>query len=168
MGIEVSLGARKLRPALERKRETVSDDERMDVPKVLELMEKVIRLQMRSTLQLTWVAGSAIGVEFQSIAVKFEEFSQDELHDTRRLMEKMTALGGTPPTEVAPLEPVPSSIDGVRRLIELENEALDALHAVIPATGQEARSEALEHLLEHVIMRKQHQVDFLLRVIRTS
>jgi bacterioferritin (cytochrome b1) len=144
----------------------VSDDERMDVPKVLDLLTKAIPLQMRSTMQLAWVAGSAVGVEFQSIAVKFEEFSQDELHDTRRLMEKMTALGGIPPTEVAPLEAIPSSVKGVERLIELENEALDSLHAIIPATGQEARSEALEHLLEHVIMRKQHQIDFLLRVSR--
>ena len=146
----------------------MSDDERMDVPKVLDLLSKAIPLQMRSTLQLAWVAGSAVGVEFQSIAVKFEEFSQAELHDTRRLMEKMMALGGTPPTEVAPLEDIPSSLEGVERLIELENETLDALHAIIPATGQEARSEALEHLLEHVIMRKQHQIDFLLRVRRTS
>jgi bacterioferritin (cytochrome b1) len=146
----------------------MSDDERMDVPKVLDLLGKAIPLQMRSTLQLAWVAGSAVGVEFQSIAVKFEEFSQDELHDTRRLMEKMMALGGTPPTEVAPLESIPSSVDGVKRLIELEEEALDALHAIIPATGQEARSEALEHLLEHVIMRKQHQIDFLLRAARTA
>ncbi|MDQ4024344.1 MAG: ferritin-like domain-containing protein [Actinomycetota bacterium] len=146
----------------------MSDEERMDVPKVLELLSKAIPLQMRSTLQLAWVAGSAVGVEFQSIAVKLEEFSQDELHDTRRLMEKMTALGGTPPTEVAPLEGVPSSVEGLARLTELENETLEALHAIIPATGQEARSEALEHLLEHVIMRKQHQVDFLLRVRRTA
>jgi bacterioferritin (cytochrome b1) len=144
----------------------MSDDERMDVPKVLELLTKAIPLQMRSTLQLAWVAGSAVGVEFQSIAVKFEEFSQAELHDTRRLMEKMTALGGTPPTDVAPLEAIPSSVGGIRRLIELEEETLDALHAIIPATGQEARSEALEHLLEHLIMRKQHQIDFLLRVVR--
>lgn len=146
----------------------MSDDERMDVPKVLDLLGKAIPLQMRSTLQLAWAAGSAVGVEFQSIAVKFEEFSQDELHDTRRLMEKMMALGGTPPTEVAPLEAIPSSVKGVERLIELEQEALDAVHAIIPATGQEARSEALEHLLEHVIMRKQHQIDFLLRAARTT
>ncbi|HEV2755093.1 MAG TPA: ferritin-like domain-containing protein [Actinomycetota bacterium] len=146
----------------------MSDDERMDVPKVLELLGTAIPLQMRSALQLAWVAGSAVGVEFQSVAAKLEEFSQDELHDARRLMEKMTALGGTPPTEVAPLAAIPSSVEGVERLIELENEALDALHAIIPATGQEARSEALEHLLEHVIMRKQHQIDFLLRVRRTS
>lgn len=146
----------------------MSDDERMDVPKVLDLLGVAIPLQMRSTLQLAWVAGSVVGVEFQSVAVKFEEFSQAELHDTRRLMEKMTALGGTPPTEVAPLEAVSSSVEGVKRLIELEQETLDAVHAIIPATGQEARSEALEHLLEHVIMRKQHQIDFLLRTARTA
>jgi bacterioferritin (cytochrome b1) len=146
----------------------MSDTEPMDVAKVLDLLRKAIPLQMRSALQLAWVAGSAVGVEFQSVAVKFEEFSQDELHDARRLMEKMAALGGTPPTEVAGLEAIPSSVEGVKRLIDLEQEALDSLHAIIPATGQEARSEALEHLLEHVIMRKQHQIDFLLRVAREA
>ena len=42
----------------------------------------------------------------------------------------------------------------------------EALHAVIPHSGQEARSEALEHLMEHIIMRKQNQVDWLRRARR--
>jgi hypothetical protein len=46
-------------------------------------------------------------------------------------------------------------------LLQHEQEAIAAMHAVIPATGEEARSEALEHLMEHTIMRKQQQVDFL-------
>jgi hypothetical protein len=36
------------------------------------------------------------------------------------------------------------------------------LQAAIEPTGREGRSEALEHTLEHLIMRKQNQVDFLL------
>ena len=32
---------------------------------------------------------------------------------------------------------------------------------MIEFSGQEPRSEALEHLLEHLIMRKQQQIDFL-------
>ena len=56
--------------------------------------------------------------------------------------------------------------EAVSWLIETEGEALDALQAVIPDTGNEARSEALEHLLEHLIMRKQNQLDFLLRASR--
>ena len=142
-------------------------EEPMDVEKVLQLLSKALPLQMRSTLQLNWLAGSAVGVEFQSIAAKLEAFSQKELDDTRLLIEKMTALGGVPPTAVAPLEDLPSSSAGINRLIELEIETLKALHAVIPATGQEARSEALEHLLEHLIMRKQHQIDFFIRVAGT-
>ena len=43
---------------------------------------------------------------------------------------------------------------------------IEALQDVIPATGQEGRSEALEHRLEHVIMRKQEQVDALVRSSR--
>ena len=40
-----------------------------------------------------------------------------------------------------------------------------ALHAIIPHTGQEPRSEAIEHRLEHQIMRKQEQLDTLRRAL---
>jgi len=39
---------------------------------------------------------------------------------------------------------------------------------VIPHSGEEPRSEALEHLMEHLIMRKQNQVDWLRRARRAS
>ena len=54
----------------------------------------------------------------------------------------------------------------VDALIEAEDETIAALHAVIPHSGQEPRSEALEHLMEHLIMRKQNQVDWLRRARR--
>ena len=43
----------------------------------------------------------------------------------------------------------------------LDHKAVSALDAVIPHTGQEPRSEAMEHRLEHLIMRKQQQLDYL-------
>ena len=42
----------------------------------------------------------------------------------------------------------------------------EALQAAIEPTGREAASEAVEHRLEHLIMRKQEQVDYLLRARR--
>ena len=51
-------------------------------------------------------------------------------------------------------------------LIEDEEETIEALQASIEPTGREGRSEALEHRLEHIIMRKQEQVDFLERARR--
>ena len=56
--------------------------------------------------------------------------------------------------------------EALDRLIENENETLDALQAAIEPTGREAASEAVEHRLEHMIMRKQEQVDYLLRAQR--
>ena len=53
-------------------------------------------------------------------------------------------------------------------LIECEQVAIDALQAAIEPTGREGRSEALEHRLEHLIMRKQEQVDFLERARGTA
>ena len=54
------------------------------------------------------------------------------------------------------------------KLIESEGETLEALQAAIEPTGREAASEAVEHRLEHMIMRKQEQVDYLLRAQRRS
>jgi len=52
-------------------------------------------------------------------------------------------------------------------LIESEGEALQKLQDAIEPTGREAASEAIEHRLEHIILRKQEQVDLLLRAART-
>ena len=51
---------------------------------------------------------------------------------------------------------------------EVEEEVVEALQDCIPFTGQEGRSEALEHRLEHMIMRKQEQRDTLERAARES
>lgn len=140
--------------------------EPMNVEKVIALMNSAIPLQLRSAAMFTWAAGASTGIEGQSLGHKLEEFGRSDLDDARRLIEKLTALGGDATTEVASFDPVDTSKDGVGRIIAYENEALEALHDVIPETGQEARSEALEHLLEHLIMRKQEQVDFLERTRR--
>ena len=139
-------------------------DEKMNVEKVIKLMNEALPLQMRSATLYTWAAGAGTGIEFQAVGQEFLEFGRLDLDDTRRLIEKLVALGGQPTTEVAPFETITPDAEGVTRLIDYENEALAALHKVIPETGQEPRSEALEHLLEHLLMRKQSQVDYLERV----
>ena len=140
--------------------------EPMNVEKVVQLMNEALPLQMRSANVFTWAAGSATGIEFQAVGRELETFGRDDLDDARRLIEKLVALGGDPVTDVAPFDTITPDRAGLQKLIDLETEALEALHKVIPETGQEARSEALEHLLEHMLMRKQEQVDFLERVKR--
>jgi len=96
------------------------------------------------------------------------EYARDELDDTRLLVEKVVALGGSPTTKVAELRWSGKPDEAIAWLIESESEAIDALQAAIEPTGREGRSEALEHTLEHLIMRKQNQVDFLLRARRSA
>lgn len=140
------------------------DDDKMKVGKVKDLLNQAIPLQFRSAAIFTWAAGAATGIEFQALGTKFEEFGRLELDDARRLIEKLVALGGKPVSDVASFEKIGANKTGIKRLIDYEEEVLEALHAVIPETGQEPRSEALEHLMEHMLMRKQEQVDFLQRV----
>ena len=140
------------------------DDDKMKVGKVKDLLNKAIPLQFRSAAIYTWAAGAATGIEFQALGIKFEEFGRLELDDARRLIEKLVALGGEPVSDVATFAHISADADGIKKLISYEEETLEALHAVIPETGQEPRSEALEHLMEHMLMRKQEQVDFLERV----
>ena len=143
-------------------------EERLDVEVAVERLNAALVLQNRSALQYTLTSGSLFGFEFQSLGDKLWEFAASEMADARLLVEKIVALGGTPATEVAELRWSGEPSSAVDWLIESEGEAIEALAEAIEPTGREGRSEALEHLLEHLIMRKQNQVDFLVRSRRTS
>lgn len=146
----------------------MSDDEKMDVQEVVRLLNEALPLQMRSAALYTWAAGATTGVEYQAVGHKLQQFGNLELDDARRVVEKIVALGGEATTAVASYGAFPSGPEGLKKVVAMEEDATAALHAVIPATGQEPRSEALEHLMEHMLMRKQEQIDFLQRVLRDS
>jgi bacterioferritin (cytochrome b1) len=141
-------------------------EETMDVENQIECLNKALRLQHRSVLHYSIVAGSVIGLEFQAHAEKMREHALSELEDATRLVEKITALGGEPTTDVAPISFSADPAEAIDELVESEGETLEALQAAIEPTGREAASEAVEHRLEHIIMRKQEQVDYLLRARR--
>ena len=138
----------------------------MDVEKVLEALNEALALQRRSVLQYTTAAGSMFGLEVQGLTGELWKFAVEELADMRRLVEKISALGGDPSVEVAPMHWTSDPGETIQHLIDSEDEGIAALHEVIPPSGQEPRSEALEHLMEHLIMRKQNQVDWLRRASR--
>jgi bacterioferritin (cytochrome b1) len=143
-------------------------EETMDVDKQIECLNTALRLQHRSVLHYSLTAGSVIGLQYQAHAQKMSEHARAELDDATRLVEKITALGGEPTTEVAEVSLDPDPAKALDHLVECEAETLEALQAAIEPTGREAASEAVEHRLEHMIMRKQEQVDYLLRARRRS
>jgi bacterioferritin (cytochrome b1) len=143
-------------------------EEKLDVESALELLNEALSLLYRSSLQYTVTSGSLFGFEFQALGDRLWEYGKAELADSRLLVEKIVALGGEPTTEVAELRWTGEPDAAVEWLVESETEAIDALQAAIEPTGREGRSEALEHALEHLIMRKQNQVDFLLRARRSA
>jgi bacterioferritin (cytochrome b1) len=145
---------------------THEEEEKLDVEGAIECLNKALRVQYRSALAYTVAAGGMFGYEFQGFAAQLAEFGREEVDDTRRLVEKITTLGGEPTTDIAQLEWSAKPDELVDWIIETEQEAIDLLQAAIEPTGREGKSEALEHLLEHVILRKQNQVDFLERARR--
>ena len=138
----------------------------MDTDAVVEGLRTALRLQHRSVLQFTIASGSLFGLEFQTVGDTPWKWAQQELTDTRLLVEKIVALGGETQTDVADVRWTGDPEDAVAHLIDSETEAVEALQDVIPDTGSDGRSEALEHTLEHLIMRKQSQIDYLLRARR--
>jgi bacterioferritin (cytochrome b1) len=142
------------------------DKDPLDVDLALERLGKALPLQLRSAAAYTMAAGSITGFEYLGLGELLWRFAEADLADTRRLVEKVVTLGGDPIDSVSGFD-LPSGSDGiVARLIELEKETIEALQDTIPATGHTGDSEALEHRLEHMIMRKQEQVDTLLRAQR--
>ena len=144
----------------------MSPDEKMDVDAQIECLNRALRLQHRSVLMYSITAGSVIGLEYQAHAEKMSAHALSELEDATRLAEKITALGGQPTTDVGEFEFTADPAKAIDHLIDCEAETLEAMQAAIEPTGREAASEAVEHRLEHMIMRKQEQVDYLLRAQR--
>jgi bacterioferritin (cytochrome b1) len=145
-----------------------ADKDPLDIEGAIAQLNRALTGQYRSALQFALAAGSITGFEHQGVADRLKSFANADLLDARHLVEKIVTLGGDPTTEVAPLR-----YDGdvgvvVEWLIEAETETIEALQDTIPYTGHTGDSEALEHRLEHMIMRKQEQVDFLERARRRS
>lgn len=138
-------------------------EETLDVEDAVDRLNEALSLQYRSALAYTLAAGGMFGFEYQGFSSELAGFGRAEIDDTRRLVEKITTFEGEPTTEVAPLEWNKEPEELVKWLIAAEEEAIEALQAAIEPTGREGTSEALEHLLEHCILRKQNQVDFLIR-----
>jgi bacterioferritin (cytochrome b1) len=146
----------------------VPDDDKLDVETALEGLNHALALELRGAVELTLAAGGATGLQHVAIAPELRRWAAEALADAGRLVDKVVALGGTPTADLAEprFEPEPEAM--LRRLLDSEEEAVEALRRIIPATGSEGRGEALEHLLEHLILRKQDQADFLRRALGGS
>jgi bacterioferritin (cytochrome b1) len=146
------------------------DKDPLDVDAALERLGKALPLQFRSVAAYTTAAASVTGFRYLGLSDLLWRFAEAELADARRLLEKIVTLGGEPADRVEGFG-LTGDGDGeaiVAKLIELETEAIEALQDTIPATGHTGDSEALEHRLEHMIMRKQEQVDTLIRAQRSD
>jgi bacterioferritin len=142
------------------------DKDPLDVEGAIDQLNLALSGQLRSALQYTLTAASVTGFEYQGVADRLKAFAEAELLDARHLAEKVVTLGGTPTTAVAELRHHDDVREAIAWLIETESSTIEALQDTIPHTGHTGDSEALEHRLEHVIMRKQEQVDFLARASR--
>jgi bacterioferritin (cytochrome b1) len=140
-------------------------EEKLDQKLAIKRLNAALALQYRSALQYSIAAASLSGIEAQALGEKLTGFGDDELADARRLIEKIVSFKGKPTTEVAELRFAAKAEKAIGWLAECEEEAVEALQEAIEPTGRDGRSEALEHLMEHLILRKQHQVDFLRRAI---
>ena len=140
----------------------------MDRSAQIDALNAALVLQSRSALQYTLTAGTLFGFQFQGLSNELAAFARAELDDARHLIEKIAALGGEPVTDVAEVRFLEDPRAAMDWLMESEGQALQALQDAIEPTGREASSEAIEHRLEHIIMRKQEQLDVLLRALRAG
>lgn len=140
-------------------------EETLDERAATERLNEALVQQYRSALQYSVVASSLQGLEAQALGEKLKGFGDEELSGVRLLIEKIVSFGGRPTLEVAELRFHEDADEAIEWLVACEEKVVDSLQEAIEPTGREARSEALEHLLEHLIMRKQQQIDYLKRAI---
>jgi bacterioferritin (cytochrome b1) len=143
-------------------------EELLDQKEAVKRLNAALELQYRSALQYSIAAASLTGMEALALGPRLTEFGDRELSGARAVIEKIVSFGGKPTVEVAKLKHQAKPEKSIQWLVECEEEVIEALQAAIEPTGREGRSEALEHMLEHQIMRKQEQVDFLARALVTT
>ena len=124
-----------------------------------------LELEARSAVAYAVAAGSLTGMEAQLLREELYRFALHGLEDVRKLVEKIVALGGEPSTKVAPVSFERDTRKALEQLVRNDEETLDALVEVIPHTGEEGEGEALEHLVEHLVLGRQEQIDFLRRAL---
>jgi hypothetical protein len=135
-------------------------DDAMDVESVRKQLSIAVSQQLGSLVSMTLLAGSLRGAAYVGLKVRLGEYAVTEVTDTERLVEMFCALGGElQPVELPP--PATDSATALKEFIERDKQVMASLHAVISSSGQEPQSEALEHLIEHVLLRKQEQLNFL-------
>jgi bacterioferritin (cytochrome b1) len=142
---------------------TGDQGEQLDEGLAIERLNAALAYQYRSALQYSIVAASLRGLEAQALGSKLTDFGDHELQGVRDLIEKIVSFGGEPTTKIAELRFHDDANASLAHLIDCEEEGVEALQAAIEPTGRDGRSEALEHMLEHLIMRKQQQIDLLKR-----
>jgi bacterioferritin (cytochrome b1) len=140
-------------------------EELLDEKEAIKRLNVALELQYRSALQYSIAAASLTGMQALALGPQLTEFGDHELSGARAVIEKIVSFGGKPTTEVAKLKYQAKPEKAIQWLVECEEEVIEALQEAIEPTGREGRSEALEHMLEHLIMRKQEQVDFLARAL---
>jgi bacterioferritin (cytochrome b1) len=140
-------------------------EERLDEEAAVACLNKALSRQYRSALQYSIVASSLTGLEVQGLANVLTAYGDEELSGARQLIEKIVSFDGEPTADVAELRYARGPEDAIGWLLRCEEEVIEALQEAIEPTGREGRSEALEHMLEHQIMRKQRQADFLRRAL---
>ena len=139
--------------------------EEMDVEGVVEGLNRALALQLRSVVQLALAAGSATGLAFVALSERYGEWARAELADAGLLAGKIVSVGGEPTAEPATPQWDADPAAMGARIADSEEETIEALRQTIQPAGDLGPGEALEHLLEHMIMRKQLQVDLLRRAL---
>ena len=143
------------------------DDDKMDADAVREHLARAVTGQIASLGGLTVPSGSARGLAGAGLKDRLKAFALAEVDDTHRLVEKLTALGGqVQPGGVPP--PRTADLPALRTFLERERQLLTTLHAAIGPSGQEPQSEALEHPIEQLLLRRQQQVDVLTLALETG
>ena len=136
-------------------------DEKMKKDEVIEQLNRAAAAQYRSLLLLLGASATLPPLQLRGSAEWAFASATEELEETRLLLEKIVALGGVPRTDVEAFSWPRDPADAGPAVIQAEEQAIEALAEAIPPTGTEPESEAVEHLVEHLIMKKQHRVDIL-------
>ena len=140
--------------------------ENVNRAEVVRDLNRALPLQQRSALAFAVAAGTLTGPDGVALAGLLRRWAADELLDVERIAGRIASLGGEPVATVKSFDAPRTTKAALKALATLQQEAIDAFAAAIPAGADDSEGEATEHLLEHVVNRKRDVLEMLERALR--
>ncbi len=135
----------------------------MDREQIIADLNEILSLEYTAVLQYTYEEFVLKGIERQQFAPMFRSEATESLGHAQLVGAKIVSLGGTPTTEVGPIDTSTELRAILENNLKLETKAVDLYSRALEHAGED--DVALRVMLENQVEVEKHSVEELQKLL---